>query len=265
MSSMPAMSGRDGDPAGTGLAGPHAEVHGTPPGGLGEPYTNGAPDAPVPATAPAAPDGSGTRDARGRFGRGNPGRPRHRTGAPIGNGDNGGATVEAVGPAPPTVGRDAGGRFARGNAGGPGNPFARRVAALRQALLGAVTEEDVQDVAKRLLELARVGDVAAMKLLLGYVLGRPAEVVDPDTLDLKEWQLYRESLAPPEEMRGMLGKIPPEFGLLMLRMVLPSIVEQLARGVLDADARVNRKRRAAHRQAAPETPAPPDRCTVTKP
>ncbi len=31
------------------------------------------------------------------------------------------------------TGRDAGGRFAAGNAGAPGNPFARRVAALRSA------------------------------------------------------------------------------------------------------------------------------------
>jgi hypothetical protein len=110
MSTMPAMNGRNGDPGGTGLAAPHAEVHGTPPGGWGEPYTNGAPDAPIPAAALAAPDGTRTRDARGRFTRGNPSRPRHRTRAPIGNGDNGGATVPAADPAPPAAGRDAGGR-----------------------------------------------------------------------------------------------------------------------------------------------------------
>jgi hypothetical protein len=264
MSSAAALNGRNGDPAGTGTTAPHGEENGTLPDASGAPSINATPDGPMPAGTPAAPDGGGTRDFRGRFTRGNPGRPRHRTGAPIGNGDNGAATLESAGPPPPpAAGRDAGGRFARGNVGGPGNPFARRVAALRQALLRAVTEEDVQDVAKRLLELARVGDVAAMKLLLGYVLGRPAEVVDPDTLDLREWQLYRESLAPPEEMRGMLGKIPPEFGLLMLRLVLPSMADRLARAVLDGDARVNRKRRAARAQAAPEAAAPPDQSTVT--
>src|SRR5207248_10793741 len=36
-------------------------------------------------------------------------------------------------------GRDARGRFAPGNPGGPGNPFARRVAELRTALLDMVT------------------------------------------------------------------------------------------------------------------------------
>ncbi len=36
-------------------------------------------------------------------------------------------------------GRDPNGRFAPGNVGGPGNPFARRVAELRQIMLDCVT------------------------------------------------------------------------------------------------------------------------------
>jgi len=36
---------------------------------------------------------------------------------------------------PSSDGRDTMGRFAPGNSGGPGNPFARKVASLRQALL----------------------------------------------------------------------------------------------------------------------------------
>jgi hypothetical protein len=64
------------------------------------------------------------------------------------------------------------------------------VAALRQALPRRVSEPDVQDLASRLLASARGGDVAALKLLSAYVFGRPADVVDPDTLDLKERQLY---------------------------------------------------------------------------
>jgi hypothetical protein len=263
MDTAPSTNGRYGKPGGTGLALPREQHNGILPKPSGPPAANGTADGPGD---PAKPARTGTRDARGRFTHGNPGRPRHRTGGPSPIGENGGGTVASTGPAPPPhSARDAGGRFAPENVGGPGNPFARRVAALRQSLLRAVTEEDVQDVAGRLLELARVGDVAAMKLLLGYVLGRPAEVVDPDTLDLKEWQLYRQSLAPPEEMRGMLGRIPPEFGLLMLRMVLPSIAETLAREVLEVDARVNRKRAAAHGEAAQGGAEPPDRSAVTKP
>jgi hypothetical protein len=236
------MDGRYGDPGGTRLAAPRNEENGALPERSGEPSANGTDDGPG---APADMNGTGTRDTRGRFTRGNPGRPRHRTGAPSPIGDNGGGTVATAGPVPPPAsGRDAGGRFAKGNVGGPGNPFARPVAALRQALLHTVTEEDVQDLAGRLLVSARGGDVAALKLLLAYVLGRPAEVVDADTLDLKEWQLYQQSLAPADEVHGLLHKIPPEFGLVMLRTVLPCIADTLRGGLLEVCAEDQGKPRA---------------------
>src|ERR1700688_5007185 len=60
---------------------------------------------------------------------------------------------------------DARGRFTRGNKGGPGNPFARQAAALRQALTSAVTPQDVADIAAKLLEKAKQGDVPAAKLV----------------------------------------------------------------------------------------------------
>jgi hypothetical protein len=240
------MNGRDGEPGGTRPVAPRDDQNGALPECSAKPCANGAHDGTIPADAPAAANGSGTRDARGRFTRGNPGRPRHRTGAPSANGENGGGTVATAGPVPPPAnGRDAGGRFAKGNLGGPGNPFARRVAALRQALLRTVTEQDVQDLAGRLLESARAGDPAAMKLLLAYVLGRPAEVVDPDMLDLKEWQLYQQSLAPAEEVHGMLHKIPPEFGLVVLRTVLPGLAATLGSGLLEVMAEDKGKPAAA--------------------
>ena len=54
-----------------------------------------------------------------------------------------------------TRGRDGQGRFAKGNKGGPGNPFARRVAALRQAVLDCVTEQDLADVVTAMLARAK--------------------------------------------------------------------------------------------------------------
>jgi hypothetical protein len=77
-------------------------------------------------------------------------------------------------------GRDPGGRFAKGNAGGPGNPFARRTAQMRRVLCDAVSEEDLAAIARQMLEKAKGGDVAAAKLLLGYVVGQPVQAVDPD-------------------------------------------------------------------------------------
>jgi hypothetical protein len=85
-----------------------------------------------------------------------------------------------------TNGRESNGQFVAGNPGGPGNPFARQVAQLRAALLKAVTPADIEAIARTLLEKARAGDVAAARLLLAYLLGKPAAVVNPDTLDLEE-------------------------------------------------------------------------------
>jgi hypothetical protein len=67
------------------------------------------------------------------------------------------------------------------------------VAARRQALLDAVAPEDVAQVAKKLLALALAGDVAAAKVLLSHVIGKPPQAVNPDRLDLDEVKLLLES------------------------------------------------------------------------
>jgi hypothetical protein len=91
-------------------------------------------------------------------------------------------------------GRDpATGRFAAGWKGGSGNPHARQVAERRKALLAAVTAEDVAAIARKLCELAMAGDTAAAKIVLLYTIGRPAEAVNPDHLDLQEFRLLGES------------------------------------------------------------------------
>ena len=89
--------------------------------------------------------------------------------------------------------RAAGGRFRKGNAGGPGNPFARRMAAMRQVLLDAVTDEEMRVVVGQLMVMAKLGDLAAIKLVLQYTLGKPSEAVDPDTLDVQEMDLFRRA------------------------------------------------------------------------
>jgi hypothetical protein len=75
-------------------------------------------------------------------------------------------------------GRDASsGRFVKGWKGGPGgDPYARRVAELRSALIRAVSVDDIRDVVLKLLETAKGGDVQAARLLLGYCVGKPPEL-----------------------------------------------------------------------------------------
>jgi hypothetical protein len=84
--------------------------------------------------------------------------------------------------------RDGQGRFLPNNGGGPGNPFARQVALLRKALIAAVSADDIAAIAEKLKEKALAGDLAAIKVLFGYVLGKPTPMPDPDQVENKEKQ-----------------------------------------------------------------------------
>ncbi len=72
-------------------------------------------------------------------------------------------------------GRDLRGRFTMGNPGGPGNPLAAKVSKLRSALISAISEQDIIDIAEALVRQAKEGDVTATRELLLRTLGRPVE------------------------------------------------------------------------------------------
>jgi hypothetical protein len=197
---------------------------------------------PAPGTGEHPANSSG-RDSRGRFAHGNPGRPSrkqlkagrpgHRNATPSPPGCNGPITEDAAVPeAPPPSGRDARGRFAKNNPGGPGNPFGRRLAALRQALLAAASDEDIRAIATRLLREAQTGDPLSVRLLFLYTLGRPAAVVDPDTLDLQEWQAYQQGLVRPEELTALMQRLPPELVVGLVRILLPCLGRAFRRQLL---------------------------------
>jgi len=67
------------------------------------------------------------------------------------------------------------GRFRRGNSASRGNPLGGQVSKLRAALIEAVSEGDMREVAAGLIKAAKAGDVAAAKVLLTYTLGKPIE------------------------------------------------------------------------------------------
>ena len=75
-----------------------------------------------------------------------------------------------------TAAPSANGRFQKGNPGGPGNPFAARVMAYRRALMDAVSEEDLQGIARTMVKFAQAGDVAAAKLIIDRTAGKPIDV-----------------------------------------------------------------------------------------
>jgi hypothetical protein len=127
-------------------------------------------------------------------------------------------------------GRDAQGRFVPGNAGGPGNPFARRTAELRREFLAEATGEDLRAVCRALLERAKGGDVAAAKLALGYLVGKPDKPVDPDTLDEQEWHIWRRYTAPSEWVE-LIQCLPLDVILNLVRSVWPVLArEKCAQG-----------------------------------
>ena len=106
----------------------------------------------------------------------------------------------------PTEGREANGRFAAGNPGGPGNPFARKVAALRNAIVEAITEEDIKEIVAVLKQKAKEGSTAAIKLIFQYALGKPGPENDPDRLDCHTWQTPNRTVgAQPGATAGSLA------------------------------------------------------------
>src|SRR5688572_23113644 len=106
------------------------------------------------------------------------------------------------------TGRDVHGRFTKANPGGPGNPFARKVAALRQALLDSVSEQDLKDMAEVLKGQARQGDKAAIKLILQYCVGKPAPPSDPDRMDADEWHRLQQMRVSERQFWKTMEDIP---------------------------------------------------------
>jgi hypothetical protein len=131
-------------------------------------------------------------------------------------------------------GRDAAGRFTKGNPGGPGNPFARRTAAMRKALCEAVSEEDLRQIAEALKQKAKEGDVAAARLVLSYVVGRPEATVNPDTLEQEEMRQYLREPELAARMPGVLQTIDAETCCDIVRAARPGIVEGMRQQMAEA-------------------------------
>lgn len=69
--------------------------------------------------------------------------------------------------------RNAKGQFVKGNSGGPGNPFARQVGVLREAMISRVSPEKFGRIVDALVQEAEQGDLRATKEILDRTLGKP--------------------------------------------------------------------------------------------
>jgi hypothetical protein len=135
---------------------------------------------------------------------------------PSSNGSNGAA-----------VGRDRRGRFVRGNPGGPGNPFGRKVAALRAALIDCITPQDLQRVMGVLLLEAVNGSIPAARLLLAYTVGKPAAPADPDRVEIDEWQLLKQTVAPQNDVAQTFQSVPVELASKLANATLPVLADEM--------------------------------------
>src|SRR5205085_561117 len=84
------------------------------------------------------------------------------------------------------------------------------VAGLRQRIIHRVTPADLDEIVDNLVILAKGGDLGATKLLLGYLVGKPAAVVNPDTLDVEEWKI-RAQAPTPDETEAVLARMPADL------------------------------------------------------
>lgn len=120
----------------------------------------------------------------------------------------------------PLVLRDERGRLLPGSrlAVGVKNPVAARISELKQAMLAAVTQQDVRDVMCRLLDLTRHEDgkiaLAAIELFQARLFGKPREHVEMDiTTDSAPTiptVLDATDLAHLERMRKKLAAADPD-------------------------------------------------------
>jgi hypothetical protein len=98
------------------------------------------------------------------------------------------------GPKPVQTGRDVKGRFMPGAPPGPGrpaNPYARQQAALRVAVLEEVDEGNLRAIVWKLLRLAKLGNLGAVKLLFEWVIGAPPEPTHPDFVAAHDFEARR--------------------------------------------------------------------------
>jgi hypothetical protein len=139
------------------------------------------------------------------------------------NGHAGRHAPEPV-PAGPKEGRDAKGRFAKGWRGGPGapaNPFNRRVAELRRALVEALGERGITRLVEALLrQVEKNGDLAAAEVLLTHALGKPVKACHPNRVDEDEF----DSMAAAPDLRRLAAvgnrHVPWSFALATVRASL---------------------------------------------
>ncbi len=126
--------------------------------------------------------------------------------------------------AEPKKDRDGKGRFLPGCKGGPGNPYARKIAALRHSLIKHLGPRELYEIIRLLVGQAMCGNIESTKVLFQYVIGKAPEAPDPDGVDVAEWRQYVENPATAEAVQKLLDTLPHEKALAFLRSMWPALL-----------------------------------------
>jgi hypothetical protein len=104
---------------------------------------------------------------------------------------------------------------------------------MRAALLRACTEDRVEELGRQMLDAAIAGDWLAAKVLLPYLVGKPRQAPDPDTLDVAEVKALLE--LPRNLVRDLVSRVTPAVAVELARM-LPnaSAIDAMARDATTA-------------------------------
>lgn len=102
-------------------------------------------------------------------------------------------------------GRD--GKFLRGNCFAAGHMVNREAALRRAELFRAVSASDIRKIGKKLVGLAVGGDIAAAKVLLDHVVGKPPDL-DGAALTSRDVAVLLTSLADLAKQYVAPGRLP---------------------------------------------------------
>jgi hypothetical protein len=146
--------------------------------------------------------------------------------------------------------RSANGRFAPGNPGGPGNPFGRQVVGLKKVVLTKITEERMGEMVEVMFARAIAGDMTAARILMQYSLGKPAEAIDPDRVDIDDFKVREEAAIPLDRCTDMLERLSAKYVNIIAEHVWPCAQQRIIGPLVDGlncDESTREGRREARR------------------
>jgi len=92
-------------------------------------------------------------------------------------------------------------------------------------MIGAVGEEEIQALVRKLLQKALGGDLAAAKFVFSYTVGKPGKGVDPDDVDggLDLWRRVDAGPSVPEALGRAVYAVPGPVSVALFEKFQPAI------------------------------------------